>query len=260
MPQATCYQPRIGQMSKSDDVHAAFTALRDPRLAGPELMPVRLAKACVRVLPISGSGISLYTAATMRIPVGASDDDAAVAESLQFTAAQGPCFDALRTGRMVVATEPVIARWWPDFHDKLVSHTAVRGIIAAPLGDGPAGIGVLDLYCDRSADVQSIDLFEVHSVAQYITEVLVQEQLLPALRRGSMWDRARWLGNPGVTGRSQVLMAMGMVSVALSLNLDDALAILRARAFVTDSTLDSVAHDVIKGELALRGLAPNSNS
>jgi hypothetical protein len=55
-------------------------------------------------------------------------------------------------------------------------------------------------------------------------------------------------------------MAMGMVSVALSLNLDDALAILRARAFVTDSTLDSVAHDVIKGELALRGLAPNSNS
>jgi len=194
-------------------------------------MPVRLAKACVRVLPISGAGISLYTAATMRIPVGASDDDAAVAESLQFTAAEGPCFDALRTGRMVVATEPVIARWWPDFHDKLVSHTAVRGIIAAPLGDGPAGIGVLDLYCDRSADVQSIDLFEVHSVAQYITEVLVQEQLLPALRRGSMWDRARWLGNPGVTGRSQVLMAMGMVSVALSLNLDDALAILRARGY-----------------------------
>lgn len=246
-------------MSKSDDLNAAFAALRDPQLAAPELLPVWLAKACVGVLPITGAGISMFTAATMRIPVGASDDVAASAERMQFTAAQGPCFDAQRTGRLIVATEPVIAQRWKEFHDLLVGQTPVRGIVAAPLGAGPAVIGVLDLYFDRSDDVLSIDLFDVQSVAGYIAEVLIQAQLLPALRNGSLWDRARWQGNPGVTGRSQVLMAMGMVSVALSLNLDDALAILRAHAFAVDSTLDAVAHDVIKGDLPITELDPGSD-
>jgi hypothetical protein len=241
-------------MSKSDDLHAAFTALQDPQLAGPELLPVRLARACVRVLPVVGAGVSIFTAPTMRIPVGASDDVAAAAERLQFSAAQGPCFDAQRTGRLIVAPEPVIAQRWPVFHDRLVSETPVRGIIAAPLGDGPAGIGALDLYCKRSDDVMDIDLFDVQSVAGYITEALVRAELLPGLRHGALWDRSRWLGNPGVTDRGQVLLAMGMVSVALSLNLNDVLALLRAHAFVTDSTLDSVAHDVIKGDLCIREL------
>jgi hypothetical protein len=127
---------RTGQMSKSDDLHAVFSALRDPQLGGSELVPVRLAKACVRVLPITGAGISIFTAATLRIPVGASDDVAAAAERLQFSTAQGPCFDAQRTGGLTVATEPVIARRWPVFHDRLISQTPVRGVVAAPLGDG----------------------------------------------------------------------------------------------------------------------------
>jgi hypothetical protein len=55
-------------------------------------------------------------------------------------------------------------------------------------------------------------------------------------------------------------MAMGMVGVALSVNLNDALALLRAHAFATNSTLDSVAHDVIKGDLFIRELDPSSNA
>jgi hypothetical protein len=96
-------------------------------------------------------------------------------------------------------------------------------------------------------------------VAGYITEMLIEAQLFPALQTGSLWEPDRWLGNPGVIGRSHVLMAIGMVSVALSLNLDDALAILRGRAFVTDKTLDSVAYDVIKGELLIKELSPSSD-
>jgi hypothetical protein len=75
-------------------------------VAGPELLPTRLAKACTRVLPIDDAGISMFTAPTMRIPIGASGDDATIAERLQFTAAQGPCIDARHTGQRVVATNP----------------------------------------------------------------------------------------------------------------------------------------------------------
>jgi hypothetical protein len=72
------------------------------------------------------------------------------------------------------------------FHDRLISQAPVRGVVAAPLGDELTGVGALDLYCDRSDDVLQIDLADVRSVAGYITEMLIQTQLFPALRNGSL--------------------------------------------------------------------------
>ena len=69
-------------------------------------MPIRLTKACVQVLPITGAGLSLFSAPTMRIPIGASDDTATAAERAQFTVAQGPCFDAHQTGGQVWPPKP----------------------------------------------------------------------------------------------------------------------------------------------------------
>jgi hypothetical protein len=146
-----------GAVSITEEFRAAAARVQDPQLAGPELLPARLARACTRVLPIAGAGISMFTAPTMRIPVGASDETATTAERLQFTVAQGPCIDAHHTGQPITATEPVIARRWPIFHDLLITHTPVRGIVAVPLLDGLTGIGALDLYCHRSADVAAID-------------------------------------------------------------------------------------------------------
>ena len=136
----------------------------------------------------------------------------------------------------MVATEPVIAQRWPIFHDRLITQTPVRGIVAVPLGDGLNGIGALDLYCHRSADVAAIDPTDVDAIAGHITTTLVHEQLFPDLRNGPFWDGPRWLNNPSITGRGYVLMAMGVISVALALPLADALAILRAHAFAADRT------------------------
>src|SRR3954454_22995239 len=52
-------------------------------LAGPELLPERLARAAVAVMPIDGAGISLFFAGDRRLPLGASDDQSAEAERLQ---------------------------------------------------------------------------------------------------------------------------------------------------------------------------------
>ena len=41
----------------------------------------------------------------MRIPEGASDDSAAIAERLQFTAREGPCLDAHASSQTVMPTE-----------------------------------------------------------------------------------------------------------------------------------------------------------
>ena len=85
-------------MGITEEFQTAYAQLREPAVAGPELLPTRLAKPCTRVLPIDVAGISMFTAPTMRIPIGASDDDATIAERLQFTVAQGPCIDAHTPG------------------------------------------------------------------------------------------------------------------------------------------------------------------
>src|SRR3954471_8525889 len=62
--------------------------------AGPELLPTRLTRACLAVLPAAdGAGLSLLDN-DFRVPIGATDDVAALAERLQFTIGEGPCLDA----------------------------------------------------------------------------------------------------------------------------------------------------------------------
>ena len=164
--------------------------------AGPVLLPTRLSKACVQALPVVGAGLSLFSAPTMRIPVGASDDTADAAERLQFTVAQGPCFQAHHTGRPVVAPVDVIAEQWPLFHDELITHTAVRGIVSMPLPDGLSGVGVLDLYCRRPEDLARIDLGDVKVIAAQIATTLLAEDMFPTFRDGPLWEGPLWLNNP----------------------------------------------------------------
>jgi len=78
---AACMLPseHRGAMSITDEFQTAYAQLREPAVAGPDLLPTRLAQACTRVLPIDGAGISMFTAPTMRIPIGASGDDATIA-------------------------------------------------------------------------------------------------------------------------------------------------------------------------------------
>src|SRR3954453_21240789 len=103
-----------------DQFTAAYSG---SEIAAPELLPVRLARACAEVLPVAAVGISIFGTPDIRIPAGASDDDAATAERLQFTTGQGPCLDAHALARSVLATESFIAQRWPEFHRGLVTST-----------------------------------------------------------------------------------------------------------------------------------------
>ncbi len=49
-------------MGITEKCRTAYAQMHEPAVAGPELLPTRLAKACTRVLPIAGSGISMFAA------------------------------------------------------------------------------------------------------------------------------------------------------------------------------------------------------
>lgn len=81
------------------------------------------------------------------------------------------------------------------------------------------------------------------------------EEMFPKFRDGPLWDGPLWLDNPAVTDRAYVLMAMGMVSVASGLRLEDSLAALRAHAYLVDHTLDATARAVVNRVLPADAIA-----
>jgi hypothetical protein len=228
--------------------------------AGPAGLPIRLARACVQVLPVTGAGLSLFSGPTMRIPIGSSDDTAATAERLQFTTAEGPCFTANHTGRTVTAPIAEIAQRWPWFHAQLVTRSGIRGIVSTPLPGRLSGIAVLDLYVNQPGDLGGIDQDQVQAVAGYIARCLIAEPMFPTFGNGPPWDGALGLDNAPYGARGNVLLSMGMLNVALGLSMDDALAALRAYAFAHDRTLDATASDIVHRTLPTAALSPSTNA
>jgi hypothetical protein len=231
---------------------AALDDVDQPDLAGPELLPVRLARACARTLGVDGAGISLLDAAQQRVPLGGSSDEAATAERLQFTVGAGPCMTAQETRQPVFAVEDDLRRRWPVFTDLLLSSTPYRAVVALPLQPAVTGCGAIDLYFERSDDVLDLDVFEALAVGELVSS---------ALSDASVWstwtaaDGPEWLHGPAPLRRAAVWEAMGKVCVDLEVGAAEALALLRAGAYGAGRTVDDVAAAVLTGRLRPTDLA-----
>jgi hypothetical protein len=235
---------------------AALDQETDPALAGPELLPVRLARACARMLGVDGAGISLQDAARQQVPLGASSDEADTAERLQFTVGTGPCMAAQETRQPVFAVEEDLRRRWPAFSELLIGSTPFRAVVGLPLQPALAGPGAIDLYFLRSADVAGLDVFDAMAVGGLVTSALSDATVW------STWSPAQgpeWLQGPTPQRRAAVWEAMGKLSVDLSIGARGALALLRARAYGEGRSVDDVAADLLSGTLLATDLAPGED-
>ena len=225
---------------------AALEDATDPGLAGPELLPVRLARACARTLAVDDAGLSLVDAAQQRVPLGASSQIAEVAERLQFTVGAGPCMTAQETRQPVFAVEEDLRRRWPVFTELLVGSTPFRAVVALPLQPALAGAGAIDLYFRTSDEVLDLDVFEAVAVGELVTSALSDAAVW------SEWSPAEgpeWLHGPVPQRRAAVWEAMGKLSVELQVSAPEALSLLRAHAYGAGVTVDDVAEDLLSGRL-----------
>jgi hypothetical protein len=214
--------------------------------AVPELLPQRLARAVAKVLPADGAGISLRIEPDRQSPLGASDRDSDLAERLQFTTGAGPCLQASRTRQPVFVVEEDMQRRWPAFHDLLTVRTPYRGIVALPMRRGLEGAGAIDLYFREPADVAGLDVFAAVTVGDLVTASLAEAAVW------SSWSETEgpgWLRSPAAEHRARVWQAMALVGVALEVEADEALAVLRGHAYAQGRTVDDLADDLVSGRL-----------
>jgi hypothetical protein len=237
------------------DVVGGFAKALDAAHAGSghdlDLLPERLARAAAAVLPVDGVGLSIHGGPDLRTPLAASSEFASAVERLQFTIGRGPCLLAATSGMPVFATEELLVRRWPAFHDLLVEKTPIRSMLALSLPGRLRGVGAMDLYFTAPHGPTAVDIFEAGCVAE-----LVSEQLGPAAD-WSVWtpdETPGWLETPAARRRGRLWMAVGMVMLASQVSAPDALALLRGHAYSTDRTVDALADALVEHRIPAAAL------
>lgn len=203
----------------------------------------RLCRAARRDLPASGVGVSVVSERGSLLTAAASGSDSARIEELQFALGEGPCLSAIAFRRPVLVPDLLVdgASTWPGYAPAAHRH-GVRAVFAFPLRVGAARLGALDVYRDRPGALSSW----TSARALGFADVAVQT-MLEAEQSGEM---VTGLADASET-RFEVYQAHGMVLVQLGVTAAEALARIRAYAYLHDQTLVEVAEGIIARRLTM---------
>lgn len=210
----------------------------------------RICQACVDGLDIDGAAISLLTASSSRETLWATDATAELLEDLQFTLDEGACMEAATTGRAVFV--PDLRRStqtgrWPIFAAAVAEQTLVGALFALPLQWGAVNLGVLDLYRAAPGGLPDLQWRDALAAADTAALMLLGQRTDPADPEHP-GNAGGWLDH-SIGHRAEVHQATGMVLAQLGISATDALARLRAHAFVHQRLLIDIAHDVVDRRL-----------
>jgi hypothetical protein len=206
-----------------------------------------LVNLCGHDLPVTGVGLALMTDEGPAGTVAATDDSALELEDLQFTLGEGPCVAASNTGRPVL--QPDLARTapqrWPAFAAGAEA-AGLAAVFAFPLRVGAIRLGVLDLYRSTIGILSPEELADALCFADAATALLLHAQA-----QDSRW-RLPLESLTVLDDRAEVHQATGVVSVQAGVGLQDALLLLRARAYADQRPIAELATDVLNGRLDFR--------
>lgn len=219
----------------------------------PELLPSRLARAARDVTGADGAGLSVMSR-DFRVPLGSSDADAATIERLQFTAEQGPCWDAVRSDLPLSVNAEQIGARWPEFADELQRSTRYHSVVSVPLRLARGVGGALDLYFEDPDASSRFDLDDGSVIAAHIADRLNRadhSEQYPATQAGI---GPAWARGATARGRLAVWIAVGIIIGEMDGLPADALAVMRAAAYSAGRSLDDVAADLVGGQLSVNQL------
>lgn len=219
------------------DRHARSIEERDasgtPELPG---LVESVAEAC-------GSRSAYLTLRTARgaVMVVASDETADAVHEAEAVLAEGPSLDCVGTGP-VLARDGQLRTRWPLLAGA-IEPFGVAALASVPLRAGDTAIGSLTAVATGAPHVGTIDLPRLDAVGEGVLEVLTAELEGPNLGATSL------LGN--LDAAEELHQAAGMLAVRLGLRVDDAVALLHARAFATGTDVCSLAAAVLAGTTTL---------
>ena len=191
-----------------------------------------------------GVALTIDDTSAHRVTACSTDEVSARLEDLQDFLGEGPARPAYESGRVVTAKlSAAVDPRWPGFADAALRVAGPEAsLFAVPVRTATETIGVLSMY-----KLPPGALSESLEAAQVISDA-VGVALLRESADGTWPDETvSW------ASRSRVHQATGMVIAQLGIGPDDALALLKAHAYLQDVTLDDVASQVVTRTLDFRG-------
>lgn len=220
------------------------------RQAPHQPLALRLCHAVVAAVEAREGAISLGLALHDRSVLCATSESAERFEDAQDVVREGPSLEAFATGHAVPPVGAVaLRRRWPTLA-AAVGGLVVGDVQALPMRPASTLVGVLTVHhapgARRATGTTDLQFFADAVGAAIIGEL----PGLPVLESlgGLVEPRG---GSVLWTDRDRVAQATGMVVAQLGLSTSDAMAVLRAHAFVAGTTLLEICRRVVARELDL---------
>ena len=196
---------------------------------------------------VTATGVTGAAISTLGKPLGsqtvcASSSIAARIDEIQIDLGEGPCWDAVRTRRPILENDlQRSSSGWPATMTSLRA-LHIGSLYAFPLFVGQLNVGAVDLYNEEPGRLPSQTVQDVKVLAEVASRHLLRRAL-------ENLDRVEDGILDGPHSRREVHQATGMVAAQLSIGVDDALLVLRGRAFSSGRTLSEVSSDVVERRL-----------
>lgn len=197
----------------------------------------RVADLAVRFLPsCDACGVSMVVKGLVSTRV-ASGPMAQRVDAHQYAVNEGPCLDAVRTGRMLKVDSFAEEARWPRFVPMALEEGVVSSY-SVPLKVGGRTVGALNLY-SRSKAFDHQDEAMVGMIASPAAVALANAQAYHRIR--DVVDQL----NVALTSRDLIGQAKGIIMERESCSADQAFDVLRVRSQAGNQKLVDVARDVV---------------
>lgn len=204
------------------------------------------------VFDADGAGLMLRDADGDLRVAASSSDGMALIEQAQVEFQEGPCIEALVSGRPVMLTSAEMRERYPRFAERLAQH-GVGVVHSVPLRIGARVLGSFNWFWPQGVAVDQ-DTAETATIVADIAAAYLM------IRRSMEESADLGEGMEGVLAQTIVVeQARGAVAIALGVDVDEALQRLQGRAAATGTPLPVVAEQVIAGRLAPDALGDASD-
>jgi len=160
----------------------------------------------------------------------------------QVRAGEGPCWDAYRTGNVVVTADVTTDLRWPALA-ALAEQTEVRGVVAVPVREAAETTGAMNVYFRRSSAVGPAGRRIAELAAAAVAGILQN-----VAERESMQALAANLER-ALTSRAVIDQAKGIVMARLGVSADDAFARLVKLSSHLNVKLRDLATLIVEGHV-----------
>ena len=228
-----------------------FVELTDTMVAGFDVIDFLhvLTDRSVRLLDVSAAGLLLADPRGELRVVAASSEAARLLELFQLQNDQGPCLDCFRTGRPVAAADlAAAAQRWPRFVPA-ARRAGFAAVQALPMRLREQVIGALNLFRADAGALAPADIRVGQALADVATISLLHER---SMRHSDTLNEQL---QTALNSRVIIEQAKGKLAERLGVDMDQAFALLRDRARVSNRRLSDLAWAFVDGTEALTGPA-----